>query len=599
MAADTQVWPSHGACSGKSRLLSIVRLILALILTGTVLPYAWARTLVFLMWMGRVEWRYPVLLVLGVFGVMALTFGLSRAFSMPDWLVGLAVTASLLPMNAILVGIYGGDLMPRPYVFLFLVAATAWQAWFAWMFYAPLGWSTRLGVLLLLLAAPLAFPRLVRIDGLTGDSHINFTWRWAAGQGGISDGTPLVGTASFTGNMVLPEAGDHDYAQFLGPHRSAVLPNARLARDWQTTPPRLIWRQPIGSGWGAFAVVGNYAVTQEQIGPEECVVCYRVSDGAKMWVHADPVHFDSSYGGPGPRATPTIAGGRVYTVGATGLLNCLDGGTGQRVWCVDILQDNQAENISHGVCASPLVLDDRIIVSPTGANGISLVAYGRDTGERIWQAGKHQASYGSPLLAELGGQRQILLSEAEGVTGHDAATGQVLWNFPWTNGEKVNCSQPIPNAGGAGQVFISTGYAQGCALFRVQQSADGTWSASLLWELSGRMKTKFTTPVLHQGFVYGLDDGILACVDLAKKKQVWKDGRYQHGQLLLAGELLLIQAENGEVVLVDPVPEGLRQLGRFSAIKGKTWNNPALAGRFLLVRNDQEAACYELPLEND
>src|SRR5262249_25403507 len=160
-------------------------------------------------------------------------------------------------------------------------------------------------------------------------------------------------TAAFLGNIILPSVGEDDYAQFLGPQRSAAQPKARLARDWNKTPPRLVWRQPIGGGWSSFAVVGGYAITQEQRGPEECVVCYRVSDGAKMWVHADPVLFDSSLGGPGPRATPAIADGKVYTVGATGILNCLEGSTGRRLWSVDILADNEGKNISHGVCGSP------------------------------------------------------------------------------------------------------------------------------------------------------------------------------------------------------------------------------------------------------
>jgi outer membrane protein assembly factor BamB len=575
--------------------LAIARLVAALLLTGTLLVYAWTRTLVFLMWMGTVDKRYPVLLALCVFGVMALTFNLGRAFPSRrlNWIIGLAVAGSVLPLLGVLVGIYGGELMPGPVVFLLLVAATAWHVWFAWMFYWPLSWGARLSVLAVLLLMGLAFPRLVRVDGLTGDSHINFTWRWTASS--VPD-VELLHQTAFLADLVIPEIGEHDYAQFLGPHRSAVLPNARLSRDWKQTPPRLLWRQPVGAGWSSFAVAGDYAVTQEQLGSEEYVICYRVSDGVKMWVHADPVHFDSSLGGPGPRATPTIVGGKIYTVGATGILNCLDGGTGGRVWSVDILADNQAENISHGVCASPLVDGDRVIVCPTGSNGISLVAYDRNTGERLWRAGKDQASYGSPLLTDLAGRRQILLHTAEGVTSHDAATGQVLWNFPWTNGEKVNCSQPIPNAGEAGSVFVSTGYGKGCALVQVEESADGTWSAKPIWEVSRGMKTKFTTPVLHNGCVYGLDDGILACVDLAEKKQVWKDGRYQHGQVLLAGNLLLVQAENGDVALVDPAPDGLRELGRFHALNGKTWNNPALAGRFLLVRNDQEAACYELPL---
>jgi outer membrane protein assembly factor BamB len=242
-----------------------------------------------------------------------------------------------------------------------------------------------------------------------------------------------------------------------------------------------------------------------------------------------------------------------------------------------------------------LLVGDQVLVCPTGANGLSLVAYDRDTGQRRWQAGKHQASYSSPLLAELAGVPQVLLCDSAGVSAYEPGTGKALWEFPWTNTDKINCGQPWPNAGGPGQVFVSTGYGKGSALFRVERAADASWSVTPRWR--GRaMKTKFTTAVEFRGHMYGLDDGILECLDLKTGKVVWKDGRYQHGQVLLAGDLLLVQAENGTVVLVEPSPTGLRERGRLPALDGKTWNHPAVAGRYLLVRNDQEAACYELAL---
>jgi outer membrane protein assembly factor BamB len=307
------------------------------------------------------------------------------------------------------------------------------------------------------------------------------------------------------------------------------------------------------------------------------------------------VAFKSAFGGPGPRATPTIFGGRVYTVGATGLLDCLDGATGKTIWNVNILEDNESQAVaSHGVCGSPLIVDDRVIVCPTGANGISLAAYECESGKRVWQGGKHQASYGSPLLTDLGGVRQILLNNSFGVAGHDAATGKVLWSFEWTNGERTNCSQTLANVPSPGQVFISTGYGQGCALLHIE-SADKP--PEKLWD-NRFMKTKFTTAVFRDGYFYGLDEGILESMDAKTGQKRKKGGRYGHGHILLAGDLLIVQAENGEVVLVEANP-GLKELGRSPALSGKTWNNPALAGKYLLVRNDHEAACLELAVEKE
>jgi outer membrane protein assembly factor BamB len=581
----------------RGRLSHLALLAAAGALTLGVLPYAYGRTLVLGMLLGRPESLYLGLFGAGVLAALALTAVLARRPPGIPWhrLVAAGVVAAWALTNGALIWLFAGSLIPRPVVALLFVAASLWVVWLAWLPYWPLSWRGRLLVLALLGAVGPAFPLLLISPGLTGDAAVDFTWRWQAGPE-YPAGPAGPGPAAAGEPIRLAAAGPDDYPQFLGPRRLAVLPEARLGRDWEGHPPRLLWRRPVGAGWGSFAVVGDYAFTQEQRGDRECVACYRVEDGAEAWVHADAARFDSSLGGPGPRATPTVAGGRVYTVGAKGLLNCLDGATGRALWSVNILKDHGDENLSHGVCASPLVTEGLVVVSPTGADGISLAAYDRETGKRVWQGGRDRASYGSPLLAEWGGVRQVLLYNSAGVSGHDLDTGTVLWSFPWANREQAHCSQPIPDAGQPGQVFVSTGYGKGAALFQVEGTAGGAWSTRPLWE-SREMKTKFTTPVLHGGHVYGLDDGFLACVDLGTGRRLWKQGRYGHGQVLLAGDLLLVQAEDGRVVLVEPSPQGPRELGRLQALAGKTWNNPALAGRFLLVRNDREAACYEVPPE--
>lgn len=574
--------------------LPLIRLTLAWIMTLGLLLYAWERTLVLWMLQGEVEIKLACLVLFAVLTIMALTWGLSKHFTTPRnrLLIGIGVPLSWIVTNGGLIGFYAGPTLPLPYVLLSFVPMTLWVPWLAWITYGPFTWW-RPGILVLLLAAFVSLGSLLRI-GLTGDTHLDFAWRWS---GPKSDTETEIGDMLPVAPIDLTQTTDHDYAEYLGSKRQAVIDNVRLAPDWNKAPPKLLWRKAVEAGWGAFAVVGDYAITQEQHGQKECVICYRVSDGALIWRHADSANFQSSLGGPGPRGTPTIRNGRVYTIGATGLLNCLNGGTGQSIWSVDILKDNQAGNISHGVCGSPLIVDEKVVVSPTGNNGISLAAYDKDTGKRIWQGGKDRASYSSPMLADLLGMRQILLFTEQGITGNDSATGQVLWSFPWRNGEGVNCAQPIPNAGGSGQVFISTAYGKGCALLRLDQpSPGGPWSVQSLWQ-NNHMKTKFTTPVEYNGCIYGLDDGILECIDLKDGKRLWKAGRYQHGQILLVRNLILVQTETGEVILVQTDRVGLHELGRIPALTGKTWNNPALAGRHLLVRNDHEAACYELPLE--
>jgi outer membrane protein assembly factor BamB len=579
-----------------------VRLILAVIATPAVLIYAWGRVLVIGMLRGRPEAVYILLLIVGIAGVIALTMGLSarlRSGRLDRYVIG-GVPMLWVVVTSVLVWLRFGDTVPKVVAGPLFLLATLWVVWAAWMFYRPWTWRLRIGGLVALLPFAAVFPLLLRYDGLTGEARANFAWRHVPV---VDRGVALptsAGNDSEAGRADLTRTTSDDYPQFLGSNRTGVIADAGLSDDWKTNPPRQVWRIPVGAGWSSFAIVGDYAVTHEQRGIQECVVCYRVADGGTVWVHSDQARFDSPMGGSGPRATPTVADGRVYAVGGTGILNCLDGATGNCLWSIDIVTDNSGRVIEHGVCGSPLVVDNLVIVAPTGADSRCLAAYDRETGERVWQGGAHRASYGSPALAQFAGVRQVLIVTADGVEGNDLHTGEQLWSYTWTNPDTpVNCSQPVVVDADAGKVLFCTGYGTGSVMLQVASSGDGGWTAREIWKSRGKMKTKFTTAVLHKGYAYGLDDGILACLDLATGRQIWKKGRYQHGQILLAGERLVVQTEAGSIVLVKPDPEDLIELGSSPALSSKTWNNPALSGRMLLVRNDQEAACYELQGRND
>jgi outer membrane protein assembly factor BamB len=383
-----------------------------------------------------------------------------------------------------------------------------------------------------------------------------------------------------------------EFPQFLGPTRNASLPGPRLARDWTKHPPRRLWRQPLGQGWSGFAIASGIAVTQEQRGEEERVVAYDAASGRPLWSHADRARYETVIAGVGPRATPTIHGRHVYAMGATGILNALDLGSGKRLWSRDVVKETDAVIPEWGRSCSPLVAHGRVVVIAGGSGGRRLVAYDALSGELAWAAGEGGASYSSPTLMTLAGRRQVAVLNGASVSGHDPATGAVLWEQPFPR-EQPNVAMPLlldPD-----RLLVSAGYGVGSKAYRVSES-EGALRATLEWE-SPRLKSKFANLLLHEGSVYGLDDGVLTCLDPATGERRWKSGRHGHGQLLLVAGLLLVQTEEGELVLVDPSPEGLHELTRFQALDGKTWNPPALAGSQLLVRNDREAAAYELPLE--
>ncbi|MFW6125164.1 MAG: PQQ-binding-like beta-propeller repeat protein [Pirellulales bacterium] len=391
----------------------------------------------------------------------------------------------------------------------------------------------------------------------------------------------------------LPAPADVDphtqWPAFRGPQRDGVVRSGALALPWPEDGPKLLWRQPIGGGHGSFSIHAGRAYTLEQRGEQEVVACYALADGQELWTHRDEAHFQETMGGPGPRSTPTVDADRVYALGATGVLNCLDAVTGQALWTTNILADAQADNVHWGMAGSPLVYGDLVIVAPGGPVA-SVIAYDKHTGKPVWTGGTHTAGYSSPMLATLAGRMQLLVLDGESLTAYSPDDGAVLWHFPWPTYNGINASQPIGLD--ENRVFISSGYGQGAALLRVT-AADDRFQVEPVWS-NKVIELKFTSALLHEGYVYGLDQNILTCVNPETGKRAWKGGRYGFGQLILAGGFLIIQCEDGDLALVEATPEAHRELSRVAAIEGRTWNHPALADGKLLVRNDREMACFDL-----
>lgn len=440
----------------------------------------------------------------------------------------------------------------------------------------------------------------VRLDGFSGDMAPRFAWRWSP----RSDTTLLpVEHPVETIGVDLSETAPTDFPQFLGPERSAFVPGPELERDWVAHSPKLLWKQPIGAGWSAFSVVRDYAFTLEQRGPDEWVTCYEVETGKPIWGHSIRARHETTLGGIGPRSTPTVIDGRVYALGATGVLRCLDGATGKVLWMDDVLKrvgvtaGEDLASVAWGRSNSPLVYDNLVVIPAGGKPGKtrSLIAYDKITGKVAWMKGDKQISYASPTLATLGGKRQIIITNEDTVAGHDAETGDELWTFPWPGLSNQNASASQPVVIGDDRVFISKGYGGGAAIYEVTEK-NGRWSPRLVWANPRVLRTKFANVALIDGFAYGLSDGILECAAIDSNESKWKKGRYGNGQLLAVGKSLLVVSEKGELIHLEATPEGNRELGRIQAIEGQTWNNLCLSGNRLLVRNGQEAACYELPV---
>jgi outer membrane protein assembly factor BamB len=445
------------------------------------------------------------------------------------------------------------------------------------------GWA-RLGVLAASVLLACGAWTLVRTGGITGGGNSDLAWRWSQtpeerllSRAGDEPSAPAPAPAAETGA---------DWPGFRGPARDGVVRGARIATDWKASPPVELWRRPVGPGWSSFAVRGGRFYTQEQRGEDELVTCYDLSTGSPVWAHRDAARFYESNGGAGPRGTPALDGGRVYTLGATGILNALDARDGTVAWSRNAASDTGVKLPGWGFSSSPLVVGDVVVVATAG----TLAAYDLATGEPRWFGPKGGGCYGSPQRVTIGGVTQVLLMSATGTVGVAPADGKLLWQHQL----QASTSIVQPGVTADGDLLVSEGEGSYMHRIAVARGADG-WTVEERWTSEG-LKPYFNDFVVHRGHAYGFDNGALACIDLKDGARKWEGGSYGSGQLILLPEqdVLLVVSEQGELALAGATPDRFSELARFPAIKGKTWNHPVLAGDVLLVRNGEEMAAFRL-----
>jgi outer membrane protein assembly factor BamB len=437
---------------------------------------------------------------------------------------------------------------------------------------------------------------VLRMNGLTGGLNVELGGRWSAtpesrfmaGRGhGVSSTTrPTSGPA------ILTIASAEDWPGFRGPRRDGRVLGTHLRADWNSNPPKLLWKRLVGPGWSSFCVVGGRAFTQEQRDQIETVVCYDAATGLELWAHENRARFDETMGGPGPRATPTFADGRLYALGAMGRLNCIDASIGRLIWTRDVQKETGANLPNWGFSASPLVTGGRVIVI-TGGPGKATAAYDAATGDPAWAAGDG-FSYASAHLATLAGVQQLLFPTAQGIAALDPASGKELWRHDFPLPVNANrCVQPA--ALNDSDVLLGAAFGVGTRRLHVTRDPSGAWTQQTVWT-ARTFKPYFNDFVIHHDHAYGFDDTVLVCVDLATGKSKWRSHDYGAGQVVLLADqdLLLVASERGEAALVDAKPDGFREIGRFQAIEGKTWNHPVVVGGRLFMRNGEEAASYAL-----
>jgi outer membrane protein assembly factor BamB len=381
-----------------------------------------------------------------------------------------------------------------------------------------------------------------------------------------------------------------DWAGLRGSERNGEVPGTHISADWSKAPPKQIWRVDIGPAWSSMAVVGDRLFTQEQRDEKhEAIDCFDATTGKPVWVHEDEARHYESQGGAGPRATPMFADGRIYTLGATGILNCLDAATDNVKWSHDIATDSGARKPMWGFSSSPLVVGDCVVVYAGGGDK-GLLAYRAKSGEKAWAAPTGTQGYSSPQLVTIDGEPQIVMFDDRGLVAVDPAAGAVRWRLE----EPAQGWRTIqPRLVGGAQILFGS---EDLGLVLADIKHDGpNWTATKKWS-SSRMHPAYNDFVLLDDSAYGFDEAVFCCVDAKTGERRWKAGRYGHGQCVLLPEdrKIVVLAENGEAILIAADPQKLNEIGRFQAVEGKTWNHPVIAHGRLFVRNDHEMACYDI-----
>ena len=393
--------------------------------------------------------------------------------------------------------------------------------------------------------------------------------------------------------VCLPFALAADWPQFLGPQRDGVSTEKGLRQTWNEKGPPVVWQKEVGEGFSAPVVAGDRLVLFHRVGDEEVVSCLNATNGEEIWKHREATKYRDALGkGDGPRATPSIVGERVYTLGPSGRLLCLKLADGEKVWQRELLKDYNVPRSYFGVGTSPILEGGRVLVN-VGARGAGIVAFDKDDGKEVWKTTDDGASYSSPVVAEIDGVRHVLFFTRLGILSLDPANGNVRFSKRWRSrmDASVNAATPVV----AGDLaFFSSCYDTGAIVIRVKK--DGMEE---LWSNDRTLTCHFSTPVYHDGCLYGFDGRQeggteMRCVDLKSGKVHWNKEGFGCGSMILTENRLLVLSEGGELVSVECNREKYVEKARAAVLTGPCRAHMALSNGRLYARDNHKLVCWNL-----
>ncbi len=402
----------------------------------------------------------------------------------------------------------------------------------------------------------------------------------------------------FACNMLsAAEPAEKTWPQFLGPNRNGISTETNLLNTYGPNGPKVVWRVPGGIGMSGFAVDTKQAITLLERNEKQTVVAFNITNGKELW--SLPVAEGYGNGqGPGPRATPTLAGGSVFVYTGEGILVAIDANTGKKQWQHDVVSELNGKVAEYGMASSPLVTDGLVIIT-AGAPGATVVAYQADSGKLAWKSGEDASGYSSPTILTVGGMRQLVVLTGSAVSGLKPTTGELLWKYDFKTNFECNIATPIAIND---QVFISAGENHGSALLALKK--DGTnFQVSEVWASFGAtsvFRNEWQTSILLDGYLYGMDNvggagpiTHLACLNAKTGQRAWQQAKFGKGNFVYADGKLYIITMRGELVIVRAKPEKFEELAR-AKVLGTTRQAPALLNGKLYLRDDNEIVCVDI-----
>jgi outer membrane protein assembly factor BamB len=391
------------------------------------------------------------------------------------------------------------------------------------------------------------------------------------------------------------------WPQFLGPQRDGISRDKGLNFDWKKTPPKVLWKEPLGAAFSSLTIVGDRIYTMCKREQRDIVVCLDRATGKEKWAHdVAPSYIDQQKQGPGPRSTPTYHNGKLYCLFPMGELVCLSAADGKRIWTANQFKDTGAPNPAGayyywGVSLSPLVEGDLVIVQPGGTNNNSVAAYHKDSGKLVWTCGGDLPGYGSPIAVTIQGQRQVIMPTGESILGIEPAKGKVLWRYVFGNEFQATGATPVWTDG---LLYMSAAYGTGSVVLEITSKAN-KWTALAKWQDKKNLKTLFATAMVMDGYIYGCHGDLgafaLKCLDLKTGKIKWESRIQSRHSLLAVDGHLLCWSETGSLYLVEMQPkEYVLKAELPDLLRPRAWAAPAMADGMLYLRDQHDILCLDL-----